>query len=213
MSSPSALSSALDLSITETTPSQTVLQLTSVGTSDGQLFTTVIQVTTSFAPGGVIASPPGQGNRGANIGAIAGGVLGGITALFLLVLALVLRIRHRKRKYKKAQFDGNFDPARFSGGTHTFLIDDNDNDNDNDNNLDDGMGGKLDGVVTPFGYTPNPAGGSMTETGREVDEKFGMEAGMNRSVPYKTRTSVLGQRNVEGGHRSEPIPTLYAIPE
>ncbi|KAF7421300.1 hypothetical protein PC9H_011822 [Pleurotus ostreatus] len=99
------------------TPVTTVIQTSVVQTSaDGQIFTTVIQTSSVLPPGSTITAAPNTNNTSSsssNTGAIVGGVVGGIAGLALIVGALVWW-RRRQNRFKEFEFDGNFDPDRFT---------------------------------------------------------------------------------------------------
>ncbi|PPQ86158.1 hypothetical protein CVT26_000406, partial [Gymnopilus dilepis] len=136
-------------------------------TSDGQVVTSVVQVTTIITPGTVITptslSDNTRTHSSSNVGAIVGGVVGGIAGL-LIVLAVIWALLRKKRI--KDEFDGNFDPAYVSstangksgpsggaalGGTLPNIPLDEE---------DDGMGGRLaagaegGGIISPYSYQP-----------------------------------------------------------
>nr|GAT48454.1 predicted protein [Mycena chlorophos] len=163
VSSPSPTSSAPSSSTTIlTTPSTSLSRFTSVATSNGQVYTTVVQITATLPAGAtIVASTHDAHSPSHSTGAIVGGVLGGLAVLGLAVGGLLW---YRRRAQKQDAID--FDPARVGrptsvgpemlqahsvGGTLPILdLDDE----------DDGMGGRLapsavgGGIITPFAYAP-----------------------------------------------------------
>ncbi|KAF7307100.1 hypothetical protein MIND_00503300 [Mycena indigotica] len=144
-----------------TAPSTTVSSSTMVHTSNGQVFTTVVEITSTIPAGStVVASSHDNVRSSSHTGAIVGGVVGGLAVLGIAAGALLW---YRRRSREKTDFDGDFDPARVgrptsggpdmiqAGGTLPNL---------NLDEEDDGMGGRLPhsaiggGIVTPFTYTP-----------------------------------------------------------
>ncbi|KAG5650602.1 hypothetical protein H0H81_011693 [Sphagnurus paluster] len=61
-----------------------VVTSTSVGTTNGQVFTTIIEITTTLPPGTVTGAPTAVGSSGTNVGAIVGGVVGDANELYFL---------------------------------------------------------------------------------------------------------------------------------
>ncbi|KAJ6503320.1 hypothetical protein C8R47DRAFT_1192929 [Mycena vitilis] len=140
--------------------------ISSSGTSNGQAYTTVVQITSTVAAGSTVVANKSSAPAASHTGAIVGGVIGGIA--FLAIVAGVLVWLRRRSRYR-SEFDGNFDPARVTGtrpvssgpdmiqhhttgGTLPRM--------DIGDDEDDGMGGRLPhsmvggGIVTPFAYTP-----------------------------------------------------------
>ncbi|KAJ6520033.1 hypothetical protein C8R45DRAFT_45037 [Mycena sanguinolenta] len=157
-----------------TAPSTTTSESTMIGTSDGQTFTTIIEITSIIPPGSTVSASTSTPPPTSHTGAIVGGVIGGLA--FLTVVGGVIFWFHRRSRYR-SEFDGNFDPARVTstrpvssgpemiqhigGGTLPRLdIDDE----------DDGMGGRLPhstvggGIVTPFAYTPTASAYGSTRS-------------------------------------------------
>ncbi|KAJ7492416.1 hypothetical protein FB451DRAFT_1218216 [Mycena latifolia] len=158
-------------STTLTTPSTTVSETTLIATSNGQTFTSIVQITSTIAAGSTVVASSTTSQPTSHTGAIVGGVIGGLAFLALLGAGFVW---YRRRSRYKTEFDGNFDPARVtstrpvSSGpemiTHTtggtlprMNIDD-----------DDGMGNRLPhstiggGIVTPFTYAPTASSRSQS---------------------------------------------------
>jgi len=137
-----------------------------IGTSNGQTFTTVVEITSTIAAGStVVASVPTGKPAASHTGAIVGGVIGGLA--FLGIVGGALFWLRRRSRYK-SEFDGNFDPARVTG-TRPISNDPEMIQNHTGGGTlprmdiedeDDGMGGRLPhstvggGILTPFAYTP-----------------------------------------------------------
>ncbi|KAF5339973.1 hypothetical protein D9611_012437 [Ephemerocybe angulata] len=88
-------------------------------TSNGQQYTTYVEVTTVIAPGTVVTkhADPTSAKKGTNVGAIVGGVVGGIGGLLLLILLLWFLLRRRRKAQLDEHFDGNFDPDRVAAAS------------------------------------------------------------------------------------------------
>ncbi|KAJ7246312.1 hypothetical protein B0H12DRAFT_1126638 [Mycena haematopus] len=158
-----------------TAPSTTIARSTMIGTSNGQTFTTIVEITSTISPGSTVAASTSTPQSASHTGAIVGGVIGGLA--FLGLVGGVLFWFHRRSR-DKTDFDGNFDPARVTstgpipsdpemiqhhvgGGTLPQMdLDDE----------DDGMGGRLPnsivggGIVTPFAYTPTASAYGSTRS-------------------------------------------------
>ncbi|EAU87256.1 hypothetical protein CC1G_10850 [Coprinopsis cinerea okayama7 len=96
-------------SVTESTATESltsVFESASVITSDGVEVTTLIQVTTTIEPGGVITSPA---NKDDDKGTPTGAIVGGIAGLIVIGAFLFFLLRRKRNKFDK-EFDGNFDP-------------------------------------------------------------------------------------------------------
>ncbi|KAJ7582070.1 hypothetical protein C8J56DRAFT_956793 [Mycena floridula] len=108
---PSSTSAGASQTVVLSQSSAVVITSDSVFTTDGQVRTTHIVVTTTFAPGSVITNKTTINSK-SHTGAIVGGVVGGIVALAIIILAAVCLLRRERQKRLEKTFDGNFDPDR-----------------------------------------------------------------------------------------------------
>ncbi|KAJ7103319.1 hypothetical protein B0H15DRAFT_811831 [Mycena belliarum] len=162
-------------STTLTTPSTTVAQTTLTSTSNGQTFTTVLQVTSTIAAGSTVVASPKTTRTTSHTGAIVGGVIGGLA--FLLAIGAGFLWYRRRSRYKD-EFDGNFDPARVTstrpvstgpemiantGGTLPRMnIDDDDDDYGVGHGIPHSTRGG--GIINPFMYAPTAAPSSRSQS-------------------------------------------------
>ncbi|KAK7064047.1 hypothetical protein R3P38DRAFT_2822083 [Favolaschia claudopus] len=174
----SPASSTIDASSTIlTTPSITRTQSTMIGTSNGQTFTSVVDITATLDAGSTVAAHNSSGSQtSSHTAAIVGGVIGGL-AFLCIIAGLLFWLRRRNRH--RTEFDGNFDPARVSNSRPVSLIPEMMQNHtgggtlpriDLDDEEDDGMGGRLPhstiggGIVTPFAYTPTASAYGSTRS-------------------------------------------------
>ncbi|PPQ91094.1 hypothetical protein CVT25_013132 [Psilocybe cyanescens] len=141
-------------------------------TSNGQTFTTVVAFTTFIQPGSVVSSTPKNLNEksGTDVGPIVGGAVGGVAGLAILIALLLFLLRRRRTKH---EFDGNFDPGHVTAGGRASGLEGGGTLPQiplNDEDLDDGMGGRLNGgvggggIISPYSYNPSGmGGGSMSQ--------------------------------------------------
>nr|GAT54359.1 predicted protein [Mycena chlorophos] len=154
----SSASQASSTPIVLSSPSVTVGQSTFLSTSNGQVVTDTVKVTSTIPAGATITPPSAPSNNSSShAGAIAGGVVGGIAALLILVFLIWFLRKRAKERHEAELFDGNFDPSKTTNPTLPRV-----------SNAageagtpmaeyeDDGVGGRLaastvgGGVVTPF---------------------------------------------------------------
>ncbi|KIK55935.1 hypothetical protein GYMLUDRAFT_248323 [Collybiopsis luxurians FD-317 M1] len=113
-------------------PITTTIKATTVSTSNGQAFTTVIGMQSVLSSGAVITtttyisqsshlsvlSSSSSSSTSSNTGALIGGIVGGIVGLAFILIALFVIYRRWQRKHDLDKvfdaFDGDFDPDRIA---------------------------------------------------------------------------------------------------
>ncbi|KAJ6575332.1 hypothetical protein B0H19DRAFT_637362 [Mycena capillaripes] len=153
----------------------TNLRLSS-GTSNGQTFTTIVEITSTIAAGSTVAANASTAPPASHTAAIVGGVIGGLAFLAIIGAAFLW---FRRRSRYKSEFDGNFDPARVTGtrpiSSGPEMIQNHTTGGtlprmDIEDDEDDGMGGRLPhstvggGIITPFAYTPTASAYGSTRS-------------------------------------------------
>ncbi|KAJ7753410.1 hypothetical protein DFH07DRAFT_824348 [Mycena maculata] len=213
----SSISSPASSAVVLTSASVSTGQSTYVSTSNGVVVTVTSDVTATFSAGSIITSAPHTDTTTtSHTGAIAGGVVGGVAALILAGLLIWFLRRRALERRREAEFDGNFDPGRTTGGAGPTLPQVSTgagmggmNGAMDAEEEDDGVGGRLagssigGGVVTPFmaGVGAGAGAGAYQQQQHAYYPQQGYYAGGGGGGGYETTS--------EGGPLSPSMSSYY----